>query len=366
MGLALAKLSKITAARMMEEKMAADGRYRKQITRSGRPTLSALRQLTDEQLAEMVSALGLEVRREGFAALAAPFLSAEALADHLTRAGTIDTKGWNADKLWMGLCVLWERWLPHQPSFEMLDDWMQAGYLLLTAKEPDPAGACEKWLGVWSALLRIMDSEGMRSLEEFDREFRGTQWATNYVQDLEEALWNAGLGDKRYWERGIEFTTQYLERFAGADQLMAENMRRALATFHAGLSRQEQADQLFRDWLQQDPIWGWGWIGWSDCYRFASEKRDPERAERILRDGLAVAGVQDRVDLLDRLATLLMDQGREQEAAEAHAEMHALQDRPGFEAVARPVPAKSTKVGRNVPCPCGSGKKYKRCCGSMV
>jgi uncharacterized protein len=23
-----------------------------------------------------------------------------------------------------------------------------------------------------------------------------------------------------------------------------------------------------------------------------------------------------------------------------------------------------TKVGRNVPCPCGSGKKYKRCCGS--
>lgn len=23
----------------------------------------------------------------------------------------------------------------------------------------------------------------------------------------------------------------------------------------------------------------------------------------------------------------------------------------------------STKVGRNSPCPCGSGKKYKKCCG---
>jgi uncharacterized protein len=23
----------------------------------------------------------------------------------------------------------------------------------------------------------------------------------------------------------------------------------------------------------------------------------------------------------------------------------------------------SRKVGRNAPCPCGSGKKYKRCCG---
>jgi uncharacterized protein len=30
----------------------------------------------------------------------------------------------------------------------------------------------------------------------------------------------------------------------------------------------------------------------------------------------------------------------------------------------RKQPARSTKVGRNEPCPCGSGKKYKRCCGS--
>jgi len=27
------------------------------------------------------------------------------------------------------------------------------------------------------------------------------------------------------------------------------------------------------------------------------------------------------------------------------------------------VPVKSQKIGRNAPCPCGSGKKYKKCCG---
>jgi uncharacterized protein YecA (UPF0149 family) len=27
-------------------------------------------------------------------------------------------------------------------------------------------------------------------------------------------------------------------------------------------------------------------------------------------------------------------------------------------------PAMKAKVGRNDPCPCGSGKKYKKCCGS--
>ena len=26
-------------------------------------------------------------------------------------------------------------------------------------------------------------------------------------------------------------------------------------------------------------------------------------------------------------------------------------------------PMKSTKIGRNEPCPCESGKKYKKCCG---
>lgn len=30
---------------------------------------------------------------------------------------------------------------------------------------------------------------------------------------------------------------------------------------------------------------------------------------------------------------------------------------------AKPVVRESAKVGRNEPCPCGSGKKYKRCCG---
>lgn len=33
-------------------------------------------------------------------------------------------------------------------------------------------------------------------------------------------------------------------------------------------------------------------------------------------------------------------------------------------AFSREVPARSAKVGRNEVCPCGSGKKFKKCCGS--
>ena len=31
-----------------------------------------------------------------------------------------------------------------------------------------------------------------------------------------------------------------------------------------------------------------------------------------------------------------------------------------------PIVNNAPKVGRNDPCPCGSGKKYKNCCGKNV
>ncbi|MCP4572121.1 MAG: preprotein translocase subunit SecA [bacterium] len=37
---------------------------------------------------------------------------------------------------------------------------------------------------------------------------------------------------------------------------------------------------------------------------------------------------------------------------------------PGSDAAPRPVQRETPKVGRNDPCPCGSGRKYKKCCGA--
>lgn len=42
-------------------------------------------------------------------------------------------------------------------------------------------------------------------------------------------------------------------------------------------------------------------------------------------------------------------------------------DRPDFGAFTptMPIVEQSPKIGRNQPCPCGSGRKYKKCCGSV-
>ncbi|WP_226912635.1 SEC-C metal-binding domain-containing protein, partial [Halomonas sp. 3D7M] len=39
------------------------------------------------------------------------------------------------------------------------------------------------------------------------------------------------------------------------------------------------------------------------------------------------------------------------------------QDAPGADG--RPLRREGPKVGRNDPCSCGSGKKYKQCCGKL-
>jgi SWIM/SEC-C metal-binding protein len=47
----------------------------------------------------------------------------------------------------------------------------------------------------------------------------------------------------------------------------------------------------------------------------------------------------------------------------AGVEPDGAEDVSDFERLMNPVtPARSTKVGRNELCPCGSGKKHKRCC----
>ena len=147
-----------------------------------------------------------------------------------------------------------------------------------------------------------------------------------------------------------------LRRFPAEDDLMTENRRRALAETYFEVGETGKAETLYRDWLHADPLWGWGWIGWSDGYGFTSPQfQDWPRAEQILREGLAVDQVRDRGDMLERLADVCEEQGRKNEAAELRKEAKRN---------AAPTRVTKPKIGRNEPCPCGSGKKFKKCCGA--
>jgi hypothetical protein len=165
-----------------------------------------------------------------------------------------------------------------------------------------------------------------------------------------------------------------IERTAGDDASMIEDMRRAIGDSYAVMDDRQQADASFDGWLKADPEWGWGWIGWSDSYAlFTRGKKDYDRAEQILKSGLAAPGVRDRDDLLERLMRIYEDTGRKEDAERIREELGMPDERledgefeesidGGIADIGLSEKTHSKKIGRNEPCPCGSGKKYKKCC----
>ena len=207
------------------------------------------------------------------------------------------------------------------------------------------------WLSCWHEAKALMEERKIHSISEFDRQFPSDQPLYNWCQDLEIALGNAGQSDAAYLETRIAYCSEIAPMLdPEPDDPILENMRRAIADSHADLGRMDFAISLYHGWLEQDPCWGFGWIGLSDLYSFArSPVYDLRETERILLEGLSIKGVRDKNDLRDRLS-------------HCRAEMRkAVGPRINNVEMAEPPVG---KVGRNVPCPCGSGKKYKRCCGA--
>ena len=317
---------------------------------------------------------------------------AKAFLDHWRpRPGQTELEG---DWCWLALTVLWERWFPEVPNFERLDDAMQNGYKF----RGKPAG-CDIWIDTWADLLTLKAKARCSTLAEFDDRFGGTQSIFNWIQDFEMELGNAAIDHPKYHETRVRVCEEFLLQFDKVDELTVGNMRRAWAESLYALGDAARSDALFRGWLADDPQWGWGWIGWADLYYFARppQQKDLGRAEALLKLGLAIGGVRDAAYILERLADLYEDQGRHKEAAETRRHQadasasatHASSKSPGQTTPMDPRPGEvtmedlpsrasppaiggerwesappKTKVGRNEPCPCGSGKKFKKCCGT--
>src|SRR6266581_2520004 len=342
------KMSYVTLDRICQERVDKEG-VRLEFVRNGRPLRSSAEALSDDELLAKLRDLGLDVDRDGVERLCAGALSAEEVAGPIVAKLKLDDD-MTVDWVWISLLALWQRWWPDRPGLELLDDKMQAGYD--RDAENDVHAAAVTWLDAWADVLRLCDATGIGSIGGFDDRFPLTQSLYNWSQDLEMALENAGRDDGEIRQALIGFCEESLRRFPREDQLLTE-----------------KAEELFRSWLDADPGWGWGWIGWADCYLpGAGRPADLARAEKLLRRGYRVPGVRDRVYIAERLQEVCEDSGRPDEARQFGEQAERLRHEP-LRPAARPTPpagnsARRVKVGRNAPCPCGSGKKFKKCCGS--
>ena len=249
-------------------------------------------------------------------------------------------------------------------KYKIADEKMMAGYRY--GEQGEAIKTCDEWLSAWEDIKAIMIEDGIGSIDELQKKYQWTDFLSNYVQDLELALHNAGIIDKEYYRKRIEYCFEMLERCGRTDDLLIENTRRAIAESYFELGNGQEGERLYEMWLLDDPDWGWGYIGWSDCYHFADGRTSVqlEKAEEILTKALSRETLRDRIDVVERAAELYEDLGNREKAAELqkeHSRLSRLEK--GFLYGPKQTPVRVEKIGRNDPCPCGSGKKYKKCCG---
>ncbi len=226
---------------------------------------------------------------------------------------------------------------------------------------PQNSETAEKALAAWGQLWELMERENNFS-DQLGSSVLDWQIG-NWANDLTMLLHNAG----RYKEL-IAVNEQILQmkwKNNGDSNLFHENAKRDIADAYADMGNVEKAYALYREYLEKDPLWGWGWIGY---YRQLNDNDDPmfldviEELYRKIEKGVCF---RDKADLCRELADEFETIG-ESEKADYLTEKYELEREKDKERVTRflqNIGGTGRKIYPNEPCPCGSGKKYKKCCG---
>jgi tetratricopeptide (TPR) repeat protein len=150
-----------------------------------------------------------------------------------------------------------------------------------------------------------------------------------------------------------------------------------MAAILAGAGRREEALERISKNLEEFPDDAWIIIKAGHAYQTLKET---DRALELYNRAFGMTSPlsYDREGVLERLVPLLRELGRngeadaliesEEKAVKVGQERYKKYEEEGTDYSAavdkqKPMTASSGKIGRNEPCPCGSSKKYKKCCG---
>lgn len=328
--------------------------------------LSDVRKLSETMLLDTLSSLGINLSPELLREYIECNPSSQKIADDFYNKYNL--KDSDSDKCWHAITILWERWYPDIPHLESLDDKMQEGYSLLNDVITE-SSAIKKWQEYWLDAKWLMRKWGISSIPEFDQKFPQSQCLFNWVQDYDEALHNVAIHDKSYNHVRLSFCSEVVTLFNDDDLLTIQYIRSSIAESNFNLGKQEITDALYRQWLTENPKWSWGWIGWSDCYSFfkGSSNENLLKSERILKEALDVEGIDEKEYIHDRLLNVYKQMKNETGIMTVSQSIRSLPK--AMKQVKEPSNSVSNssngqcKTGRNEQCPCGSGKKFKKCCG---
>lgn len=144
-------------------------------------------------------------------------------------------------------------------KYKNIDEKIRLGYEYESKNEITKA--CDIWLDAWEGIKGIIEEEKLKNIEALEPKYNWFQFISNYVQDLEMELSNAGQYKEDYHKKRIRYCEEMIKVLDSGDQLTIENTRRAIADSHYALGNLAECDRLYSNWLKADPVWGWGYIG---------------------------------------------------------------------------------------------------------
>lgn len=208
----------------------------------------------------------------------------------------------------------------------------------------------------WDHLVQIMarennmtDNLGVKSID----------WQIgNWANDTTMALHSEGL-----YEDEIAVNEQILKiKWRRSNALFHENAKRDIADAYAYMGNVEKCFQLYDEYLKEDPLWGWAWIGYYRQLHAQKDARFEPTLDELYQKLIDGVEFRDKEDLCMEIAEeyeMLGNTARSNFLNELIDKEH--QKRKHYYE-ATPL-MQTKKIYPNDSCPCGSGKKYKKCCG---
>ncbi|MBM4451608.1 MAG: tetratricopeptide repeat protein [Chloroflexi bacterium] len=312
--------------------------------------LETLSSMTTEAIVDKFKELVPDFDLSSFLAKTDKYLACEDLSEeeYYPRATFSD---FDEDFIWMACEELWKRLVPDRPSVEhVADQFDDLVEKIIKAAEK------RKWKEVVRLSQKTLDlicqytieiaPAGHRLRRDFYEKLRE---ATFYDFDsvLEDLIFNL-MGNGEY--KKIIDIAGTIGDALGDDRLLDYKAESLFA-----LGKRNEAERCYQAIINRNPDNPWVSLHAGDCYVTYGEK-DISKAKMHYLKALSVAESHrkqpDSKDELravyHRLIALANDSG---DYAEADRYQHLLNS------------IETKKVGRNDPCPCGSGKKYKKCCG---
>lgn len=191
----------------------------------------------------------------------------------------------------------------------------------------------------------------------------------NWIQDMEIEFSNS----RRYRER-ILFCQDVIDLFAWKEDTN-EGYKAAIGEALNDLKRYKECDEWLDNWLKEEP----NNVNCINVYIFCTCGRgDLEKAKRLTEKHISLSmyfddenevliyRAQDVYERLGEIQKVKQYQKKADEVQQWYEKNMEFYDDESAEPVYYSQPIVKEKIGRNEPCPCGSGKKYKKCCGKNL